>query len=56
MSRATGKNLITFGAPGTGKSFSISKLVKEQFEENDLSISDDDLKELPVYHCIICAR
>ncbi|MCQ2258224.1 MAG: AAA family ATPase [Bacteroidaceae bacterium] len=47
MSRSTGRNLITFGAPGTGKSFSISKLIKKQFDDNHLVIDKDTLKRLP---------
>lgn len=41
MSRANGKNLITFGAPGTGKSYSVLDLVKKTFKDNDLDIPND---------------
>lgn len=47
MSRSTGKNLITFGAPGTGKSYSMSSLIMSIFTDNDLEISEDDVRTLP---------
>lgn len=47
--RAKGYNIITFGAPGTGKSYSVKNVIKEIFEDRNglQSPNETDLDELP---------
>lgn len=46
--RSKGKNLISFGAPGTGKSFSVKKIIKKIYSDNGLNEpKNNDLENLP---------